>query len=401
VDVAAFERDIRAEGGQSLQVQVDRSRAPGAAARQRDERLALEGQQRAQHVDARAHLAHQIVRGLATLGLRGAQAQLAADQAALAVDQQKLADANAKLATDQAAQPPVPSTVIAADKLAVAQAQQSVARDQTAIANDQVALTTAKNTSVTVAANAAQVAQARAAVTQAENQVATAKSQLATAKTSASATTITAPVAGIVTAVNLTVGQAPPTSSAITMRSDTLTVVANVAEQDVANLTVGQTAQVTITAVSTTEPATITTLPTSANSSSTGSGAVTFPLSLVLTANPKGVLPGMTASIAIVTASAKNVLNVPTTAIQGTAPNNTVQLLANGAPQSTPVSLGLSTNSTTEIISGVQVGQVVVTGVVNPTASTSTTGGVGGLTGRTGGFGGTGGGFPGGARPGG
>jgi len=294
----------------------------------------------------------------------------------------------------------VAANVLAADKLAVAQAQQSVARDQTAIANDQVALTTAKNTSVTVASNAAQVAQARAAVTQAENQVATAKSQLATAKTSASATTITAPVAGIVTAVNLTVGQAPPTSSAITMRSDALTVVANVAEQDVANLTVGQTAQVTITAVSATVPATITTLPTAANSSSAGSGAVTFPLSLVLTSNPKGVLPGMTASIAIVTATAKNVLNVPTTAIQGTAPSNTVQLLVNGAPQSAPVNIGLSTNSATEIISGVEAGQVVVTGVVNPTASTSTSGGgVGGLTGRTG-LGGAGG-FPGGVRPGG
>ena len=82
--------------------------------------------------------------------------------------------------------------------------------------------------------------------------------------------------------------------------------------------------------------------------------------------------------------------------------NNTVQLLVNGTPLSQPVNVGLSTNSATEIISGVQAGQVVVTGVVNPTASTTTTGGVGGLTGRTGGFGGgTGGGFGGGARTGG
>jgi hypothetical protein len=181
------------------------------------------------------------------------------------------------------------------------------------------------------------------------------------------------------------------------MRSDSLTVVVDVAEQDVPNLTVGQKADVTITALSQTVKATITALPTAANSSS-GSGAVTFPLSLALTTNPVGILPGMSASVAVVTATAKNVLYVPSTAIQGTSPSNTVQLMVNGAPQSTPVTIGLSTNASTEIISGVQAGQTVVTGVVNPTAAT-TTGGAGGLTGRTG-LGGAGG-FPGGVRPGG
>ena len=107
----------------------------------------------------------------------------------------------------------------------------------------------------------------------------------------------------------------------------------------------------------------------------------------------------MTASIAIVTATAKNVLAVPTSAIQGTSPNNTVQVLTNGSPVSTPVNIGLSTNSTTEIISGVKVGDVVVTGVVNPIASTSSTGGVGGLTGGGGGRSSFGGGT--GVRPGG
>jgi multidrug efflux pump subunit AcrA (membrane-fusion protein) len=202
----------------------------------------------------------------------------------------------------------------------------------------------------------------------------------------------------VVTAVDVTVGQAPPSSAAITMRSDSLTVVVQVAEQDVPTLKVGQTAQVTVTALSQTVPAKVTALPTSASTSSTGSGAVTFPLSLALSSNPDGILPGMTASIAIVTATAKNVLSVPSTAIQGTSPDNTVQVMVNGTPQSMPVSIGLSTNSSTEVISGLQVGQTVVTGVVNPTASTTTTGGTGGLSGRTG-LGGNG--FPGGARPGG
>ena len=333
----------------------------------------------------------------ASTQVAAAQAQLAADQAQLTVDQQRLATANAQLAKDQAAQPPAAAGVIAADTLAVAQAKQAVARDNSAIASDTAAITSAKDTAVTSSANAAQLAQSRAAVTQAQNQVTTAQAQLRTAVAAAATTTITAPVAGVITAVNVTVGQSPPSSSAITMRSDSLTVVVDVAEQDVANLKVGQAAKVTITALSQTVPATITALPTAANSSS-GSAAVTFPLSLALTENPAGILPGMTASIAIVTATAANVLYVPSTAIQGTSPSNSVQLMVDGAPQSVPVDIGLSTNSSTEIISGVQAGQTVVTGVVNPTAATTTPGGVGGLTGRTG-IGGNN--FPGGARPGG
>ena len=140
--------------------------------------------------------------------------------------------------------------MIAADQLAVAQAQQAVARDNAAIANDRSNLTTAKNTAVTSSANAAQLAQSRAAVTQAQNQVTSAQAQLTTAVAAAATTTITAPVAGVVTAVNLSVGQAPPSSAAVTMRSDALTVVVDVAEQDVPNLKVGQKADVTITALS-------------------------------------------------------------------------------------------------------------------------------------------------------
>jgi len=328
-----------------------------------------------------------------------AQAQLAVDEAQLSVDEAALTTAQTQLATDKAKTPAVPASVISADQLGIAQAKARVAKDRAAIDQDNQAITTASDTSTTYTANAASLAQAQAAVTQANNQVTTAKAQLTTAQTAAGATTITAPVPGVVTAVSLTVGQAPPSSAALTMRSDALTVVANVAEQDEPNLAVGQTAQVTITALNTTVPATVQTLPTAANSSSTGSGAVTFPLSLALSSTPKGLLPGMSATISIATATAKNVIEVPTTAIQGTSPNNTVQVMVNGAPVSTPVNVGLSTNSLTEIISGLQVGQVVVTGVVNPTASTSTTtGGVGGLTGRTGGFGGGG---LGGNRPGG
>ena len=314
-----------------------------------------------------------------------AKAQLAADQAQLVVDQQRLSAAQTAYAASPTAQ----------NALAVAQAQQAVARDQSAIATDKTNLASAQNSSLTSSANDAQLAQAQAQVTQANNQVSTAAASVSTAKTAVTATAISAPVDGVVTAVNLTVGQAP-SASAISLRSDNLAVVIAVAEQDVPNLAVGQTANITLTALNQTVQTKVRGLPTQASSSS-GSSTVTFPLVLTLPGNPKGLLPGMSASVSIATATATNVLRVPTTAIQGTTGSNTVQVMSAGLPVSTPVNIGLSTNTYTEIISGLQQGQTVVTGVVNAatgTASSSTSrGGFGGA-----GIGGLGGG---GVRPGG
>ena len=64
VDVAALQRDAGAHLLQALQVQIDRARADGAAAGQRDARLADARQQRTEHQERGAHLAHDVVRRL-------------------------------------------------------------------------------------------------------------------------------------------------------------------------------------------------------------------------------------------------------------------------------------------------------------------------------------------------
>jgi len=69
-----------------------------------------------------------------------------------------------------------------------------------------------------------------------------------------------------------------------------------------------------------------------------------------------------------------------------------VRVMRNGKPVTKPVEIGLSTESLTEIVVGLNAGDVVVTGVINPAAQTPTGGGGGGgFTGR-GGIGGGGGG---------
>ena len=60
-DIAAFDLDLGAERFQRHDQQIDRPRADGAAARQRDLGLAHARQQRRQHPEARAHLGDEFI----------------------------------------------------------------------------------------------------------------------------------------------------------------------------------------------------------------------------------------------------------------------------------------------------------------------------------------------------
>jgi macrolide-specific efflux system membrane fusion protein len=257
-----------------------------------------------------------------------------------------------------------------------AQAQLASAQAQLAAAQARVAAEPAGTSGATPDADAAAVAQA--------------EQQVQSARSAVDATVLKAPVDGTITAVNLTAGL-PPTSPAITMSSGALGVVAAVSEDDIVDLQPGQKATVTFPALATSTTGTVGALPSAATTSTTGSGsgAVTFPVTVNLPQPPAHLLPGMSAQISIVISERDNVLEVPTSAIQGSTDAPTVQVMADGRPDSRPVEIGLSTNGMTEVISGLAAGDVVVTGVVNPTSTTTVTPG----SGIGGGLGGTGGGF--------
>ena len=269
--------------------------------------------------------------------------------------------------------------------------------------NQQSALTIAQNQLNVALAKAAVPANANSAqdatAQNASNRLAIAQAQssVASAQAALNATALTAPVAGQVQAVNIVVGLLPPNGSAIDERAGGLTVKADISERDVTSMAKGQKAQVTLPALNTTASATVIGVPTAANqapgnAAAAATTAVTFPVQLSLDDTPQSVLPGMSAQIVIALASHDNVLAVPTSAVQGTTGNPTVRVMRNGKPVSTPVEIGLSTETLTEIVVGLKEGDVVVTGVVNP-ASQSPTGGIGGgggggFTGRIGGGGG-------------
>ncbi len=256
----------------------------------------------------------------------------------------------------------------------------TAAQAQLSSAEAQLSSAEARRAAEPAGVSATTVASDNAAVARAQQQVDTAEQAVA-------ATVLKAPVAGVVTAVGLRAGL-PPTSPAITLRSTGLVVVASVPEDALSSLQAGQKATVTLPALSRSVAGTLGALPTAASSSS--GTAVTFPVTVDLTSVPAGLLPGMSAQVTIVISQRTDVLEVPTTAIQGSANSPTVQVLQSGRAVSKPVEIGLTTNASTEIVAGLSAGDTVVTGVVTPTTQTTTTtpGGFGGGGLRGGGLGG-------------
>jgi macrolide-specific efflux system membrane fusion protein len=99
----------------------------------------------------------------------------------------------------------------------------------------------------------------------------------------------------------------------------------------------------------------------------------------------------MTASAAVTTAQAANVVAVPAIALVGSSGNYGVRVIAaDGSSQVVPVQVGLITTSLAEVKSGVTEGETVSIGTVSARTSTTTTGGGVAIPGIGGGGGGGG-----------
>jgi macrolide-specific efflux system membrane fusion protein len=314
-------------------------------------------------------------------------------------------------------------------KLASARAGtiQSDSQSPTTSGSTNSAAVTSATTTTTVAAtpvvDPVAVAQAKAALDQAQLTVDDAQKAL-------DATTLTAPVAGKITALNFVVGQkvsgggtaassasTASTSSASSSSSsgsgsskafatlvDPTTMVATGSwpESDAAKISVGQTATITVASLGSPVTGKVTALDTT---STVVSNVVTYAGTVTLDQVPAGLKSGMTATVNVVTASKSGVIAIPSAAITTKGGASTVTVSQNGQSASRTVTLGLKGDGTTEIASGLSAGDQVVmsVGTVSATASsshgsgTSRTGtGLGSVTGAgTGGGGGFGGGPPG------
>jgi len=175
--------------------------------------------------------------------------------------------------------------------------------------------------------------------------------------------TITSPADGLVTAVSITAGSDAPSGDAIEIAADPLEVTTSVVESDIASITVGQTATVTVSALSgATIVGTVSTIAPTATSGE-NNGVVSFDVAISLADAPAGLRPGMSADVTITTASAPGVLAIPARALQGSLGAYRVRVLAaDGSVSTHDVTVGLITSSLVEIKSGLQAGDTVITG---------------------------------------
>ena len=264
----------------------------------------------------------------------------------------------------------------------------------TAIDTAKISLRAAKSSlsDANTAAVTAQIRQAKIGVNNAETQLSSARKTRNDLVEQIKLATLTAPIDGIVTAVNVVPGLDAPSGDAIVIDATTFQITADVVESDLASMAVGQTAAVSIAAVGADVTGTVSSIAPTTTGSTSGS-VVSYPVTVSLTGVPATVRAGMTADVTITIDTATNVLTVPAAALRGNSGGYTVLVMgADGTPAPQPVEVGLVTNTTAEIKSGLTEGQAVVTGVATTQTGTPTvTGGFGG-----GGFGVPGGGFGGG-----
>ena len=285
----------------------------------------------------------------------------ALDQAKLATDQQNLASAKVKAqqSNNQAA------------------AQLASANQQLAAAKSSLAATLTSTSPQTIQIDAAQVQIEQVNVNTLKHQVAGA--------------VLVSPIGGVVSQVNIKAGLSVTgggtTYAIVVYAPGAYQVTGTVSDAQVNLVAEGQTVQVTpagstqallgkVTAIS--PAATIT------------SGVATFGVTAQLTDTSNSIKPGISATASIVVKQVVHVLTVPTSAVHTTAAGSTVQILVNGAPQSVSVQVGASDPLRTEILSGLQLNQVVVIAVV--TSSVPSSGGAGTVLGGGGNRGGAGGG---------
>ena len=234
-----------------------------------------------------------------------------------------------------------------------------------------------------------------------------------------SSSTIVAPVAGTIQNITVVPGMSitNSTTSSSSGSSTSSTTVASIetqgnpvatvsiAEADVANVKAGQKVTLTFDSIADT---TFTGVVAGINKLGTvSSGVTSYPATIEFDSSSDKILPSMSVSASIITSIHDNVIMVPSTAVITTTSGTTaVRELKNGTLTNVTVTTGAVGDTDTEIDSGVNEGDMVVTAVINPTTTTSSSststspfsgltrtgaGGFGGATNvRVGGGGGTG-----------
>src|SRR3989344_3322004 len=199
-------------------------------------------------------------------------------------------------------------------------------------------------------------------------------------------TTITAPLSGTVSGMTISEGSAitgtstAGSSSGVSSQTLGTVVLPNARLQATVNLT-----EIDVTKVKEEQKVTLTmdafpgktftgkVLSINTNGS-VSSGVTTYPTVIQFDTAVEGVYPNMAVSTTIITSVKDNVVLVPSAAITTANGESTVRVMRSGQPETVMVETGSSNDTQTEIVSGINEGETVVTGNSSTGTKTATTG---------------------------
>jgi len=210
-----------------------------------------------------------------------------------------------------------------------------------------------------------------------------------------SSSVITAPISGVIgnltVAPGLTITGTTPASSTevgtiIVPQGHTQATV-NLSEVDVTKVKSGQKVTLVLDAF-TDKTFTGKVLVVNTNGK-VSSGVNTYPTTIIFDTSENNIYPNMAVSVKIITNIVDNAILVPSSAVQTLSGQSSVKIMRNGQPVSVSVEVGSSNDTQTQIISGINEGDIVVTGIVTSSQGTRTnsTSPFSGFGGGRGGFG--------------
>ncbi len=205
------------------------------------------------------------------------------------------------------------------------------------------------------------LASSQASVDNAASAVETAQNNLATA-------VVTAPTAGVVASVASQVGETAANPFMVLANTTALILHGTIGEADVAKVKMGLVANVAVDAVSAAGRMTgrVTSLDPLATIQS---GVPVYGIDVTIDLPNAQVKPGMTGTATVIIASRQGVLTVPNLAIRTASNRRYLQVLKDGEALDTDATFGIANDTTTEVISGVAEGDLVVLPAARATAT--------------------------------
>lgn len=194
---------------------------------------------------------------------------------------------------------------------------------------------------------------------------------------------IYAPISGTVTGFTLQVGSVlsatagtSTTGSTTSKKIASITTSAapiisvNLTEIDVPKVKVGNKVTIKIDALNKTYAGHVSSIDISGTVSS---NVVSYPTYIQLDSIESGLLPNMTASATIITDTKDNVIMVPNSSVKIRDERASISVLKDGKMILVPAEIGLQSDTQTEVISGINEGDMVVTSITQLTDAKNTT----------------------------